>query len=65
MIEQLMYLFSTLFTIAIGCGCLAAGIWLVIRFGIMLAHPDHVAWQCALMITLGIIFILGGLLLIV
>lgn len=65
MTEQLMYLFSTMFTIAIGCGCLAAGVWLVIRFGAMLTHPDHVAWQCALMVTLGAVLILGGLLLII
>lgn len=64
MTEQLMYLFSSIFTIAIGCGCLVAGVLLVVRFGAMLLHPDHVTWQCALMVTLGTVLILGGLLVI-
>lgn len=64
MTEQLMYLLSSIFAIAIGCSCLGTGLLLVIRFGAMLLHPDHVSWQCALMVTLGAVLILGGLLII-
>lgn len=62
MIEQLMYLFLSICTIGIGSLCLCAGVLLVIRFGAMLTQPDHVTWQCTLMITLGVMLILGGLL---
>ena len=64
MIEQLIYLFVSICIISIGSLSLCAGALLVIRFGAMLTQPDHVIWQCALMITLGVILILGGLLII-